>query len=94
MTTEAKTKDEIIVGSWTTYHDLDANDKKVFDEALKGFVGVKYSPFAVSKQVVAGINYRFKCKATMPPSNVIWEAIVDIYAPPSGTPYITGIHRI
>ncbi|MFQ2018524.1 hypothetical protein ACK34I_15280 [Aeromonas veronii] len=52
----------VLVGGWTAYHKLTAEDQAVFDQALKGFVGVQYVPFEVSTQVVAGTNYRFKCK--------------------------------
>ncbi|WP_421207133.1 hypothetical protein [Aeromonas enteropelogenes] len=50
----------VLVGGWTAYHKLTAEDQAVFDQALKGFVGVQYVPFEVSTQVVAGTNYRFK----------------------------------
>lgn len=83
-----------VLGGWTAYHPLTPNDRKVFDEALKGFVGVKYTPQSVSTQLVNGTNYRFKCVASMPPSDVVWEAIVEIYAPLNGAPYITGIIRM
>jgi hypothetical protein len=85
---------EIIVGGWSPYHPLTAKDKEVFDEAMKGFVGVKYTPNTVSTQVVAGTNYRFKCTASMPPALVVWEAIVEIYQPLNGAPYVTGIVRL
>lgn len=84
-----------VPGGWTAYHKLTPEDQRVFDEAMKGFVGVKYTPISVSTQVVAGMNYRFKCEASMPPSDVIWEAIVEIFQPLNGgTPYITGITRL
>lgn len=85
---------ENIVGGWTAYHPLTAADKLVFQEAMSGFVGVTYTPETVSTQVVAGTNYRFNCTASMPPAEVIWNAIVEIYQPLSGKPYITGIVRI
>ena len=83
-----------IFGGWSSYHDLTPEDNKVFDEALKGFVGVNYKPTTVSTQVVAGTNYRYKCIASMPPADVIWEAVVEIFQPLKGMPYITGIVRI
>ncbi|KDC44967.1 hypothetical protein, partial [Pseudoalteromonas fuliginea] len=67
----------------------------IFDQAMEGFVGVKYTPQSVSTQVVAGMNYRFKSLASMPPSDVVWEAIVEIYQPLNGSrPYVTGITRL
>jgi hypothetical protein len=87
--------EKTIVGGWTPYHDLTIEDRMVFNEALKGFVGVKYTPNSVSTQVVAGVNYRFKCMASIPPAEVVWEAIVEIFQPlDGGTPHITSIIRI
>lgn len=83
-----------VLGGWTTYGPLTANDQKVWAEAMKGFVGVKYTPQSVATQLVAGTNYRFKCTASMPPSEAVWEAIVEIFAPLDGTPYITGIIKL
>jgi hypothetical protein len=61
---------------------------------MRGFVGVKYTPQEVSTQLVNGTNYRFRCIASMPPSQVVWEAIVEIYAPIKGEPHVVSIHRI
>jgi len=83
-----------IVGGWSKYHKLTAEDERVFDEAMRGMVGVKYKPETVSSQVVAGMNYRFKCIASMPPAEVVWESIVEIYQPLDGKPYVTGITRL
>lgn len=84
-----------LVGGWTKYHALTPEDQKVFDEAMHGFVGVKYNPKEVSSQLVNGTNYRFKCEASMPgPEPLVWEAIVEIYAPIDGQPHVVGIHRI
>lgn len=90
MTTAQKS----LVGGWTAYHALTAEDQKVFDEAMRGFVGVKYSPEMVSTQIVNGTNYRFRCNASMPPSDVIWEAIVEVYCPIEGVPHVVSITRI
>jgi hypothetical protein len=94
MQNQTATNHVELVGGWSPYHNLTAEDKLVFDEALKGFVGVKYTPTAVSTQIVAGTNYRFKCTAQIPPSEVVWEAIVEIFKPLVGNPHITGIVRI
>ena len=88
------TKTQSLMGGWTPYHKLTNQDRMIFEEALKGFVGVNYSPNSVSTQVVAGKNYRFKCTASMLPSEIIWEAIVEISNPLNNKPYITGIIRI
>lgn len=94
MQNQTATNHEVFVGGWSPYHNLTKEDKLVFDEAFKGFVGVKYTPITVSTQIVAGTNYRFKCTAQIPPSDVIWEAIVEIFKPLVGNPHITGITRI
>ena len=83
-----------IAGGWTPYHELTANDQKVFKEAMNGFVGVDYTPYLVSTQVVNGTNYRYKCSASNPPAEVMWEAIVQIYAPTNGKPYVTHIQPL
>ena len=94
MSTETLNNQQQIVGGWSPYHKLTPQDQLVFDEALKGFVGVKYTPETVSTQVVAGMNYRFRCTASMPPAMVVWEAMVEIFKPLDGAPYVTGIVRI
>jgi hypothetical protein len=85
---------ETIVGGWTAYHTLTEKDWQVFKEAMAGFVGVTYEPQAVSTQLVAGTNYRFKCIASIPPALVVWESIVEIFQPLQGAPHIVGITRI
>jgi hypothetical protein len=82
------------MGGWTAYGPITPVEQKVFNEAIKGIIGVKYTPHKVSTQLVAGTNYRFRCSASMPPTDVIWDAIVEIYAPLKGEPYVTGITRI
>lgn len=93
-TIEIMSNQENPIGGWTPYHELTAEDKKVFEQAIKNILGVKYTPKMVSTQVVAGVNYRFRCDATVPPSYAIWEAIVEIYKPLNGDPYVTGIIRM
>lgn len=83
-----------LVGGWTPFHALTPEDKEVFKIALAGFVGVKYTPEMVATQVVAGENYRYKCGSSIPPSDVIWESIVEIFQPLTGKAHITGIIRI
>lgn len=79
-------------GSWCPYHELTKQDQKIFDEAMEGFVGVHYIPFMVSTQIVSGTNYRFRCRATLPGSEAMWESIVEIYAPLNEKPHITHIN--
>lgn len=89
------TAERVVLGGWTPYHKLTPNDQKVFDEAMKGHVGVHYTPHTVSTQVVAGTNYRFECTASIPPAEVVWRAIVEIFQPLNGgKPVVTGIIRL
>lgn len=85
---------DTLIGGWTAYHALTEKDWSVFKEALSGFIGVSYEPQAVSTQVVAGTNYRFKCLASIPPALVVWEAVVEIFEPLQGTPYVIGVTRL
>ena len=85
----------VLLGGWTAYHKLSAKDQAVFNQALEGFVGVQYTPFEVSTQVVAGTNYRFKCKTTVPLSNPIHgEVVVQIFKSLDGDAHITSITPI
>ena len=94
MKTETLHQDtENLVGGWSPYRNLTPKDKIIWDETPKP-IGVDYSPFAVATQVVNGMNYRYKCTASMPPAEVVWEAIVEIYKPINGKPRIVGIIRI
>lgn len=92
--TETQTVKNVGVGGWSPFRELTPQDREVFNEAMKGVIGVNYDPYLVSTQVVNGTNYRFKCHASIPPSDVIWEAIVEIYAPINGTPHVTQIIRL
>ncbi len=94
MSTNTLNEQETIVGGWSSYTPLTAQDQAVFEQAMKGFLGVKYTPNTVSTQVVAGTNYRYKCTASMPPAEVVWEAIVEIFQPIDGAPYVVGIVRL
>ena len=89
-----ETAETHVLGGWSPYNSLTPRDQEVFNEAMKGFVGVRYSPQSVSTQVVAGTNYRFKCQASMPPSEAVWEAIVEIFQPLDGRAHVVGIIRL
>lgn len=89
------TENQGVVGGWNPYHKLTNEDQVIFNEAIKGIIGVNYSPYLVSTQVVAGMNYRFKCSVSLPgPEEVVWKAIVDIFKPLQGNPYVIGITKI
>lgn len=80
-----------MVGAWTPFHKLTSEDQEVFNNAMRNIIGVDYTPFSVSTQVVNGTNYRFKCTASIPPAEVVWEAMVEIYQPIGGEPQVTKI---
>lgn len=94
MSNNTLSQEQVLVGGWSPYHALTPDEKRIFDEAMSGLLGVVYTPQQVSTQVVSGMNYRYKCLAQMPPSEVVWEAVVEIYQPLNGRPIVTHISRI
>lgn len=83
----------LTLGGWTTYAALTQQETDIFKTATAGLLGVKYTPKEVSKQVVAGTNYRFKCTTSIPHFGP-GEALVEIFQPLEGEPYITDIKRM
>lgn len=83
-------------GSYSPYTSkIEEEAKQAFKEAFKDFVGVVYTPVAVSQQVVAGLNFRFFCNTeSVTRFPVRGAAIVSIYKPLDGTAHITGIQEI
>jgi len=53
-------EDRPLCGGYTQYRALDEEDMKLFSEAYKG--DIMLEPFEVATQVVAGTNYRFRCR--------------------------------
>lgn len=87
--------DEPISGGWSTGKPTELTDeqKALFEKALDGYTGVSYTPMLyLGQQVVAGMNYRFLCKAqvVVPDAPETW-AIVEIYEDLEGNAEITGI---
>jgi len=84
-----------MTGAYTAYRtEISKEEMNVFNTAIKGILGVNYTPLTVSTQVVSGINYRFFCNAKGVYPNALNEgAIVEIYQPLNGTPHITSIRR-
>lgn len=84
-------------GGYSSYSELTPEDLAVFESVTDdGYIGrVLYTPQLVSKQIVAGVNYRFKCEASQPPAEVLWEAVVDVFQPLEGKPArVTGITTV
>ncbi|WP_237322383.1 hypothetical protein [Vibrio sp. vnigr-6D03] len=83
------------LGGWSNFRKLNLEDKAVFNSALEGFVGVNYEPMEVQSQVVAGVNYRYLCKANLIDEPTLhYFSWVSMFAPLDGKPYITNIQRI
>lgn len=86
---------DILAGGWSHYEKPTEQDLAVFEEAIHGLIGVRYEPQLVSRQVVAGMNYRFRCIATSSTREPIqYEAIVQIHAPLDGKPFVTHISPV
>lgn len=85
-----------MVGAYSLYSsEISITSKEAFNEATRGLLGVKYTPVAVSQQVVAGMNYHFFCNTeSVTRFPVIGAAIVSIYKPLEGDAHITNIKEI
>lgn len=82
-------------GGWTYQSYLTPYDSFVFYNAIGVHPDYFYRPVAVAKQVVKGTNYRFITIAEPKTNNLSAHfAVVDIYQPLSGTPYVTNISPI
>ena len=87
---------EQLAGGWSEWSfTITPDAAKVFEEALKGFSGVDYTPLAFATQVVSGMNYCFLCKGKVVyPDAPEFPAKVYIYQPLKGAPHITEIKKI
>lgn len=85
-------------GAFTDQRPVTDADRKVFEEATEGIVGVGYTPETVATQIVKGTYYKFICKAvaaTNPPLE--YTAEVMVYQPlpeTGGASIVVGIRRI
>jgi hypothetical protein len=82
-----------LVGGWKPYScDISAETKEVFDKALNGLLGVKYTPVAVATQLVSGKNYSFFCNSNVvAPRSANEAAVILIYAALDKPPHIISI---
>lgn len=85
------------VGSYTEQRALTQDERDLFERVTRELAGVKYTPESVATQIVAGVNYRFICKA----ETITWEpetyqAQITVYQPlpGQGAPKITEIKRL
>ena len=94
MTTE--TVQETALGAYSTYScKISPQAQAAFQEATKGLVGVRYSPVAVSEQLVAGTNYKFFCNSQSVTEHPLQgAAILSIFQPLEGPAHITHIQPL
>lgn len=82
-------------GGWTYQSYLTPYDSFIFYNAIGDHPYYFYRPVAVAKQVVNGTNYRFITIAEPKNNNLSAHfAVVDIYQPLNGKPYVTNISPI
>ena len=83
------------VGGWTIAEDTAMTDKlkAIFEKALEGNLGVKYTPIAcLGTQVVAGTNYCFLAQGTVVyPDAVPQFKLVYVYADLEGNAKVLNI---
>ncbi|MBK1612761.1 hypothetical protein CKO44_04670 [Rubrivivax gelatinosus] len=87
----------VSVGQWSEYNfELSPADRKIFEAALHGLTGVRYTPVAKATQVVAGTNYSFLSRAvTATATPQEFAAKVRIFQPlHDGQPYLREISRL
>ena len=87
----------VMTGGYTEQRPLSEQEQALFHQLMQGLTGVAYTPESVATQVVAGINYRFVCKArtvTLDPET--YQAEVTVYQPlpGQGEARITSIKRL
>lgn len=79
-------------GGWSYQAYLTPRDSFVFYNAVGNHEDYFYVPMAVAKQIVNGTNYKFICIAEPKTENLSSHfAVVDIYQPLQGEPYVTGL---
>lgn len=78
-------------GGWTAYRPLIAEEEQLFAEAMKNQPCGHYQPLAVAYQILAGKNYRYKCRTALPDSAGTGEAEVEIAWPLGSLPYLVSI---
>lgn len=93
----ATTPVQPLPGGFSTFGPVNVQTLSIFKQAVKNHIGSEqYTPLEVSTQVVAGMNYRFRCLATrMVPggsnNGTKRMVIVQIYDGINSAPKVTGI---
>lgn len=82
-------------GGFSSFREITKEEKQMFDDVLKGFVGVGRVPLAIATQVVSGMNYAFGCESkVIVPEALPYNDIVIIYKPLNGEPILKQIEEI
>lgn len=83
-------------GGWKVEFPVSEKNKKVFETAIEGHVGVDYEPIAAATQVINGVNYIFIAKATNATVNEkVGMAKIRIEETPDGTkPRLVDIKQL
>ena len=95
--TEESKERVVMTGGYTEQRPLSEQEQALFHQLMQGLTGVAYTPESVATQVVAGINYRFVCKArtvTLDPETYQAEVTVSQPLPGQGEARITSIKRL
>jgi len=81
-----------LIGDWSNPIPLTEHDKKNFEDALSGLVGVSYVPHLRSMQVVNGTHYVFFCSATaMTNPQQIGFALAEVHVSTTGSISLTNV---
>lgn len=82
-------------GGWSALRVLNDDDKKLFEKAFAGLVGVSYEPLIVESQIVEGVNYRFICNATTITADPqTFAAVATVWSKADGSVEITAIKKL
>lgn len=84
-------------GGYTEQRALTDDERLLFGEVTREMDGADYVPESVATQVVAGTNYRFRCKVkTLTPKPETYRAEITVFKPlpGQGDPRITQISRL
>lgn len=77
-----------VVGGYSKPHNLSDEEQIIFEQATNSLQGVEYKPINVATQIVAGVNYRFLCKARRVDENgkkgKRFYAVIVVHKPLSG----------
>lgn len=76
---------------WSYNPHLSSDDFKLFYTAA-GDNPDAFHPIAISK--LDGLRYRFICNSLKPSSKATKFAVIELYKPRAGNPYITRVYEL